>query len=46
MHAADFGGYSEDDESSAWRESTWSDENLANYLADPKAFLAGSTVRR
>lgn len=41
MHAADFKGYSEAMKAAQGKGLTWSDENLMNYLADPKAFLAG-----
>ncbi|WP_374307516.1 cytochrome c family protein [Dongia sp.] len=41
MHSADFKGYSEAMKAAQAKGLTWSDENIFNYLADPKAFLNG-----
>lgn len=40
MHSADFKGYSEAMKAAQGKGLTWTDDNLLNYLADPKAFLA------
>jgi len=39
MHAADFKGYSEGMKAAQAKGLTWTDENLLNYINDPKAFL-------
>ncbi|WP_374649817.1 cytochrome c family protein [Dongia sp.] len=41
MHAGDFKGYSEAIKAAQGKGLTWTDDNLFNYLADPKTFLAG-----
>lgn len=41
MHAPDFKKYSEAIKVAQAKGLIWSDENLFNYLADPKAFLTG-----
>jgi len=41
MHSADFKGYSEAMKAAKDKGLVWTDENLMNYLADPKAFLTG-----
>jgi len=40
MHSADFKGYSEGMKAAQAKGLTWTDDNLMNYLADPKQFLA------
>lgn len=41
MHSADFKGYSEAMKAAQAKGLTWTDDNLLNYIADPKAFLTG-----
>jgi cytochrome c len=40
MHSPDFKGYSEAMRAARAKGLTWTDDNLINYLADPKQFLA------
>ena len=40
VHAADFKGYSEALKAASAKGLTWTDENLMNYIANPKEFLA------
>ena len=41
MHSADFKGYSPAMKAAQAKGLVWTDDNLMNYLADPKAFLSG-----
>ena len=39
MHSADFKGYSPAMKAAQAKGLTWTDDNLMNYIADPKGFL-------